>query len=149
MLAVLSTGCVDEWFFPNAVLTPVANDELETQWREVVDRAALQWNIRLQSLGCEAPFVVGDGGNEVILVPRARWSHGDSVVGLQTDDTLEIRGDSPTTVSSVLMHEMGHAMGLDHVDRSERPSVMNAIAAPSIYDEDVAQAALAMGCVAD
>ena len=144
-------GCADTWTgwedVPTATLTPQAAAPLEAEWSAfVVDQAAV-WSTALAASGCMSPFTIGDGGHIIALVPAADWSYGDDVAGMTTD-RIEVREAKTGGVrrSAMLLHELGHALGLDHADPSFGASVMIAKPGSELAARDVAAAACRLGC---
>lgn len=95
-------------------------------WYAEVDEAATKWNAALEAEGCERPFrVVTEGGHPVVLVREDNWIWGADVNGKEVHnlrlDILNTPGE-PAWPQNVLLHEMGHVMGLGHVD--DETSVM-------------------------
>jgi hypothetical protein len=166
VLASLATGCVtDGWDdVPNAQVRPESRDPAVSgaQWRAEVTAAVDEWAALLAERGCEAPFVVSTdsvGDHPVRLIANADWD-GDKVDGRTWSDaptqppgSIEIRGGMgrPGKEISwrrdVLMHELGHALGLGHADRELAFSIMTPTFSTSeVTADDVSAAACELGC---
>ena len=145
------TACNNEWTgwddVPTATITPRASTAHDAEWTAFVTDQAAVWANILAPFGCAPPFVVGDGGHVVELVPASDWSYGDGVGGMTTD-VIEVREAKTGGVrrSSMLLHELGHALGLDHADAAFGASIMTAKVGTAIAARDVAAAACRLGC---
>lgn len=145
LLLVMLAGCDITWSVPYAPVVPVAEPAHADAWLERIVKDVDMWNSLLVERGCEPPFVLSDAGYEIYLVPRAQWQDGIHI-GMQNADSIEVRSsvDGTPPPGGTLMHELGHALGMDHV--FGRPSLMNEIGAPGIMPGDVDLAAEVMGC---
>lgn len=145
---LLATACDTTWNVPEAPVTPrSAPDQLEA-WTLRVQTDIDTWADALAELGCTTPpFVLSPVGSgyDVTLVPRADWTDSDHV-GFQHADGIDIRSrtDGSPPTGGTLLHELGHAMGLDHV--VGRASVMNEIGAPRLMPGDAEAAMAVLGC---
>jgi hypothetical protein len=150
VLALLVTGCACGYRWddlPGAVVTPVAADG--PAWTAEVRGAIVEWNDALFAVGCSWPFALGtEGGHRVELVPHDEWSWPDDEIGRATDDSIVIReGGDGGVYRPILLHELGHAIGLCHADPAFGPSVLTpAHTSQSLTPRDVAAAACELGC---
>lgn len=152
VLALGACGaCDDTWRkwddVPGAVATPVALDVSLPAWTRRVQSEVDVWRAALDAIGCPAPFTVGPGGHPVELVDPSAWTL--SAKGNTDGTSIRILGWSPGAIhdSPVLLHELGHALGLSHADPKFGPSLMTAHvdqAAP--LPRDIAAAACSLGC---
>lgn len=142
-------GCSDSvaWIdVPGAHIWAVASPQFADVWRSEVTNASEAWNVGLVARGCPRPFVVADDGHLVKLVPSDQWHHA-SANGWTDADTIEIeerKGVAPTPF--VVMHELGHALGLDHARASFGESVMFVSGDHGLQVRDLAAAACRMNC---
>jgi hypothetical protein len=77
------------------------------------------------------------------LVSPALWIHGD-LDGVEDDCYIDIKGPDPSL--SVVAHELGHAIGLEHSD--DAASIMHPTVRANIdpSDDDVRAARSVAGC---
>lgn len=127
-------------------LTPVVEDGTDlADWTGDVQSAVSSWQ-RAIGADCTFPIGVGPGGAPVILtaepIPGAR---ARTFTGADQRDVLEIRVFDQGDLHGVLVHELGHAIGLGH--ETSLGSVMHA---PSVAqdpdDNDALRARHAIGC---
>lgn len=117
---LLFIGCEERYQWDlGTVVTPSTSyveEEYNNDWMVEIKKAIDAWQEQLGP-DCEFPFVMGVGGRPIKLVPAIEWVHGDTSRGVQTLDYIHIKGGSPYNKSNVIMHELGHALGLEHNDR--------------------------------
>lgn len=137
---------------PGAALSPAGREG----WSEAVAHAADVWADALAPLGCPPPFVVSDDGHPVTLYAEADWPHGGLTAGMEGKewdgtggwiDVRDMRPDEAPSYLPTLIHELGHAMGLEHAPGSS-PSVMwTASPFHEPQPGDALRAAEATGCL--
>ncbi len=106
-----------KWDLPSAV-TPVAESSKEERWVQEVGVAIEEWNQVMEGMGCEPPFWIDEGGYPIELLPE--YTLGDNV-GLTYRTNIQV--EDVYYRHNVLLHELGHVMGLEHADGSV-PSIM-------------------------
>jgi hypothetical protein len=155
---VLASGCTSTWSgWDDVPTSPVfaTSDirDLAAPWAAQVAKDINTWNTALGDVGCPAPFKLGDAGRPVELVPIDEWGLDSTVRGQTDDDRIRVRPallaingvflDHP----ALLLHELGHAIGLNHSDSVFGPSVMTLEpTADTLQPRDIAAAACVMGC---
>lgn len=158
ILLVVLVGCgVDAWptgAKARPVLLGVSPERLP-EWRIAVEQALSTWNWRmngndLNHVECAVPIEIAADDDPdacpVGLTAPDQWIHDSSLDGVEADCWIDIRGTEPDGHVSLLIHEFGHAMGLDHSDdpQSIMHEQVKARAIPT--DEDVRAAREAVGC---
>jgi hypothetical protein len=160
---LLTSGCYIlepfQWDVPNAPVSARALDPAhQEEWHTMLSNAVDNWNGFLQAnYHCELPFrLVTSGGNEARLVPPDQWDNGPEAVGMEWRGHIEVeeRRNADGVLGlpgndSVILHELGHALGLQHVPLAERLSIMNPTGDSIIHPQDIHDAAIAIGCVAN
>lgn len=152
-LALLATGCTEfRWPGDDIALRPETTERLAPiapRWRAEVETAAARWNLAAEQAGCAVRFRIDDGPDvhPVRLYLPREWPFDTDHVGETLggpDGVIDVvdrwgtrEGDNIPT----LLHELGHALGLEH-----GPGVM-AADVPALTEptaDDIA--ALAAGC---
>lgn len=162
--ALLLSACGVTWIDEMPVRATHDTQMLQSSellWKARVRADVEEWGDRLEAIGCARPFRYSEeaGAGEIRLVQRNRWTHGRDV-GHWSHGLIEIRAETDGTIDRyasdpqwiVLRHELGHAMGLQHVDYDlERPTIMTArgpmYEIVDLPDADVASAGHLIGCL--
>jgi hypothetical protein len=151
VVLALLTGCLDsKWEdVPGAKVTPVAEPPHQDGWAVTVQTAVDTWAAVLRDYGCPAPFVMAEDGHPIRFVydetgdNGIQWGAGLGGPG----PSIEIRARDVDNVTLVL-HELGHALGLGHADAAFGGSLM----VPKIFpgtvltSRDIEAAACELGC---
>lgn len=104
--------------FHTSDITPVGPDG----WEDTVQEAIDIWEY---STDCEVANIGYDEGNNTItLIDSDSWPHDSSYVGWTTwKGDIEIAGNSIESKLTIVLHELGHRMGLVH--SSDSLSIMD------------------------
>jgi hypothetical protein len=137
LLALVLMGCSQLGWddLPEASVRPVSNDPTVSQeeWEMTVKWAIWVWNSDLERAGCPAAFKMVDvGGHPIELIPDAEWDDGTSLGYTWGDEDYQPAGgvhirnrvDAHPTPAGVLLHELGHGIGLGHADPAWGQSIM-------------------------
>lgn len=165
---LLVTGCVSVGFddVPHAKVRAeihavyVENPALDnaSYWSSEVTSAVEIWNAAAIDAHCEPPFEMSTDADAhpIHLVPRDAWPHDHKYIGMFVDEELDdagvgyidIRERRPKRTSHVpvLLHELGHALGMDHDDdaTSVMTETVGAVVKPGAAD--IARMRDTLGC---
>lgn len=156
IMCPLLAACDPGWHdMPTASIEARGNAEFIAHVRT----ASAIWANALIPLGCPEPFSVGETGHHVSQLPHDEFvtKYGDGIWGMEYNEGFSgldwidgyidvIDGLSPETTVLVLVHELGHAIGLEHWNPANGPSIMTVAVGSKLYDHDVADAACTLGC---
>jgi len=127
LVVVALTGCAESVAWDKGV-RPVAAPGSSAAFTARVDAAVLLWQ---QTLGCGDVFSGATGTGPVYEKPESEFAAmnlGRTVSGETWPDRVWINSARPELEDEVLVHELGHVLGLDHVEPAEDPaSVMHPI----------------------
>jgi hypothetical protein len=143
-----------------AVVVETSASEASAQaFKSRIERDIGLWNTGLQERGCAAPFTYTEDPSQayasIVLRDKSNWPFTGSI-GARFTDVIYILSEGDGTLDSYVadpmwivgLHELGHAMGLDHSVYAD--SVMQddsqPITAP-LSRRDISNAALTIGCV--
>jgi Matrixin len=147
-LALSTSACTDiGWEGDIHTLVPQG---ARSTWPDSIQRAAGAWSDRLERVCQRRVFIVtepriaSESEHPVQLIAPEKWDQPK--LGAYTTDRLIRVKDAydDLTEQRILMHELGHALGADHV--TDRPSIMNDSVQSDITREDVAMIAELAGC---
>lgn len=144
LLSLLLGGCViepDPW--GRSDLTVQGSPEFHGAVAEAVE----VWDLALYPR-CGTVFrIVEEDGRPLIEVPRAQWQEPVKMAYFNGDHIV-VRAELTYWTASITAHELGHALGLDHVSKTEDPeSLMHAIVNKRVPSPaDVEHAARELGC---
>ncbi|MEO8548544.1 MAG: matrixin family metalloprotease [Kofleriaceae bacterium] len=154
---VWASGCVEPerasfaWPIGTRPAAVLHDGSTDPRWTDMVDAARAQWSEPLVAMGCADPFG-GNATTPVILVPDTAWTKPDAI-GETTAEQIVVKGTMEEELAngsytSVLPHELGHALGLQHMTAIRDPeSIMHTPSdqvGPSALDIELA--AETIGC---
>lgn len=150
LIAVILTSCTATSNQPSTVVptwTTAPSPELALVWGSEITAAIDTWQGAIGQ-DCPFPLTIGADGNSASLLPEQQWPYGASTSGMHSHGQISVLGDAPWGHRAVLLHEMGHAIGLAH-NEADATSIMWPVAgspykAPS--GEDAANMRAAIGC---
>lgn len=143
------------WVEPGATVQITAHAEtfandIQAEWQDAVKAAARTWNEGLATYGCAPAFAYSPNGKPVTLVLWDDWTAADDVAAFTDSERIQAREDAWGGIVKpwVIIHELGHAIGLGHADVAYGESIMRQplqhLTTPE--DRDVAEAACLLGC---
>jgi hypothetical protein len=143
-------------------IRPVVGDAVsvgdpDAAWTAMAARVAGDWAEALAPYGCPPPFIVSESaGHLVWLVPEAEWHQDDGYLGMTYPDDgwgdgwSEVRWMGDFGRHRILLHELGHALGLDHHPDAHTGGADGIMTPAPTADlptaEEAASAAAIIGC---
>ncbi len=120
LLPILLFAACDNSWGPGAQITATGDDP---RWHHQVELAADAWNDALHLCG-PVLYVIPSGGHPVSLVDGSDWD--EDLAGHFDGEKIEVRIGLRSVEYPILLHELGHGLGLGHVDVETDPdSIMN------------------------
>jgi hypothetical protein len=119
---VMLAGCTGDSVAWDRALRPVAAPGSSQEFATRVDAAVLVWQ---RALGCSDVFSGSSGTGPVFEKPPSAFAAidlGPTVSGEAWDDKVWINNVRPEMEDEILVHELGHVLGLEHVPPVDDPS---------------------------
>ena len=127
LVTVLAGGCTTDSVAWDRAIRPVAAPGSSPVFAARVENAVFIWQ---RALGCADVMSGVAGTGPVYEVTASDFSYrdlGPTVSGETWDDKVWISSVRPEMEDEILVHELGHVLGLEHVTLTEDPrSVMHA-----------------------
>lgn len=149
LLLLSFAGCINQNSWPvGTSAAAISKDPIQqASWERSVTSAVNKWNDSLVSIGCSEFLIVDTleySDRKIILEPMKNQPNS-TTIGEFDGNSIVVYGDSGELKMPVLLHEIGHAIGLDHNNR--KTSVM--LKSPVRFEpdaQDLIDASKLIGC---
>lgn len=148
LIALLLASCQLPKWPAGTSLDPIGPGD----WPTTVSLAVARWNAAVRPYCQHGELLsVTDGGKPVRWIAAASWTFDPKTIGYYTGRDIVVKDGDYDLELAILAHELGHALGLQHVTKETDPySVMHPSSETSIQlpsRRDALLAARHQGCL--